>query len=222
MIYDVREGIRQIADDTDISDRYITHLININRADLIRQSLNNFQRVTPSTVTQSFCLEMEEVSALDCGITTDCETILRSKRIIPDPLELHLKTAITSIRPVNKLSKPFTFTSKERAMFTEHSPFKHTISAFVDNDNYVYITGKDLTHKLISCVSVTGIFEDPLSLNEYSTCCGCDTETTCFDIDDSEYPVPAHLITRIREAVLTTLAGSLRLPEDKINNSDEQ
>lgn len=223
IIYDIREGVRQTVDDTEISDRYILHLININRSEQIRRLLNNLQRVTPVTVTQSFCIEMEEVSANSCGIFNgECDTILRSKEKLPNPLELHTKLAITSVRPASKLSKPLIFTSRERAFFTQHSPFKNTLTSYLDTDGYLYVIGKKITHKLIDCLTVTGIFEDPLELSKFKDCCNCETSTSCFDIETMDYPVPAHLVISIRETVIRQIIGSLQIPSDTINNSDEQ
>ena len=62
LIFDVREYLKQYNNDSDLDDRYITYLYGIKRAKYLRQELNNFQRTTDITSTQTLCLKLEEVS----------------------------------------------------------------------------------------------------------------------------------------------------------------
>ena len=97
IVYDVREALKQYKDDSEIDDRYIIYLYNNKRAKYLRQDLNNFQRTVDNSIVQKLCLELEEVSINECNVDYDCGTIMRTKRPIPKPLELHLKSAITNI-----------------------------------------------------------------------------------------------------------------------------
>jgi hypothetical protein len=137
IIYDVRETLKLYTDDGEISDRYITYLYNIKRAKYLRQDLNNFQHTTDLSITQTLCLGLEVVSASQCGLNIECDTILRTKRSIPQPLELHTKVAITNIRSTNRTSIPFNFVPKEKAIFSSFSPFNKSIYAFLDNDKHI-------------------------------------------------------------------------------------
>ena len=163
----------------------------------------------------------EEVSVNECGLDYDCDTIMRSKTTIPTPLELHLKSAITEVKPTVKISKPFNFVNKERAVWSQYSPFAESIYAFLDTDKYIYLISKSETVKLIDCITVTGIFEDPLELQNYKNCCGCEDSKPCFDEDTTEYPLQSHHIDNIRNEIIQTLIGSLKLPEDKTSDSND-
>ena len=220
LIYDVREVLKQYMNDSDIDDRYILYLYGIKRAKYLRQELNNFQRTTDITITQTLCLELEEVSVLQCGIDLDCETIVRTKQPIPKPLELHLKSAITSVRPVKRISPSFNFINKEKAIFSKYSPFKNGIYAFLDNDMHIYLLSELDTIKLIDCITITGIFEDPLDLLNYLNCCGCEEPIKCFDLDESDYPLQPHYIDLIKNEIINELINKLKIPEDTENNSD--
>lgn len=222
IIYDVRESVRQYHDDTDISDRYILHLFKLKRAKYLRQDLNNFQKVADISVMQTLCLETEIVSASECGLDIECETILRTKQPLPKLLELTLKTSIISIKPNNLTSIPFNFITKEKAAFFNNAPFKNNISVFLNTDNHLYFVSNNDAVKLLDCVTVTAIFEDPLELENYTNCCGCDpVEKPCVEWLTTDYPIQVHYVDPIREEVVQLLIRSIQIPQDKSNNATD-
>lgn len=222
LIYDVRDAVRQYVDDSEITDRYIAYLYNIKRAKYLRQDLNNLQRTVDNSILQKLCLELEEVPISDCNVDYSCETIIRTKQPVPKPLELHLGSAITSVRPTIKTALSFMFTNKERAIVSEYSPFSEGVFAFLDTDNYIYLISQSDAVKLMECITVTGVFEDPLELRNYKNCCGCIDVASCYDEDTTEYPLPAHHIDPIRKEIIDTLVGTLRLPDDANNDASDE
>lgn len=220
LIYDAREALKQYTDDQEIDDRYILYLYGIKRTKYLRQDLNNFQHTTDISVTQTLCLELEVVTANQCGLDIECETILRTKRPIPQPIELHTKPAITSVKSTNRISIPFTFTTKEKAIYSKYSPFNKGIFAFLDNDNHIYLVSQLNALKMIECVTITAVFEDPLDLMDYSNCCGCEDSVPCFDLTNIDYPIQAHYIDLIKNEIVRDLIQELKIPEDKENNSN--
>lgn len=221
LIYDVRTAIKDTVDDSRFSDRYILYLYNLKRSKYLRNDANNLQKLIDNSVLQKFCMDMEKVSVNECGLDYDCGTIMRTKGTIPIPLELHLKSAITEVKPSVKITKPFNFVNKERAVWSQYSPFSDSIYAFLDTDNYIYLISKSETVKMIDCVTVTGIFEDPLELQNYKNCCGCDDVKPCFDENETEYPLQAHHIDNIRLEIIRDLIGSLNIPKDEINDAND-
>lgn len=220
IIYDIREYLKQYTNDSDLDDRYILYLYNIKRAKYLRQDLNNYQRTTDITITQTLCLELEEVNVLQCGVDLDCETIVRTKLPIPKPLELHIKSAITAVRPVKRIAPSFNFTTKEKAIYSKFSPIANGIYAFLDNDLHIYLISELDTIKLIDCITITGIFENPLELANYFNCCGCTAPAKCFNIDESDYPLQPHYIDLIKNEIINELVTKYKIPEDTENNSD--
>lgn len=221
IIYDIRTAIRDTVDDSRFSNKYIIYLYNLKRSKYLRNDANNLQKLIDNSILQKFCMEMEEVSVNECGLDYDCGTIMRSTTTIPLPLELHLKSAITEVKPSVKIAKPFNFVNKERAVWSQYSPFGDSIYAFLDTDKYIYLISKSETVKMIDCITVTGIFEDPLELQNYKNCCNCEDSKPCFDENETEYPLQSHHIDAIRGEIIQTLIGSLNIPEDKINNSSD-
>lgn len=221
IIYDIREGINQYQDDSEIDDRHIIHLFNIKRAKYLRQELNNLQRSIDISIIQTFCEELEEVSINQCNLDFVCGKILRTKRPIPQTLELHLAPAITAVKPTNITSLPFNFLPKERALYHQFSPFKNSIYSFLNDDGYIYLVSESNSLKLIECITVSGIFEDPLTLNLFNDCCGCETPQPCFNENTTNYPLQSHYIDLIKAEVIAEYIGKLKLPEDKNNNSND-
>lgn len=220
--YDIRESIKELSDDTEVDNRHIIYLLNIKRAKYLRQDLNNFQKTTDNSIQQSFCMELEEVSADECGMNLTCDKIIRTKKPLPRPIELHLKPAITKIRPTNRLAVPFNFISREKAPFLSAAPFGNSVYAFVGIDYHIYFISNSDVYKLIDCISVAGIFENPLALKAYASCCGCSVEDSpCFDEMESEYPLQPHYIDLIKNEIVRDLIGTKQMPEDKDNDSND-
>lgn len=222
LLYDIREAIHAFSDDSETDNRHLLYLYNVKRAKYLRQDLNNYQKTVDNSILQTICLGMEEVSINECSVDYSCGTILRSTQPVPRPIELHTKTAITKVKPIKRLAVPFNFISKDKATYIEEAPFPNALYAFLDNDNYIYVYSASDSYKLLECITVTGVFEDPTALSEYSDCCGCTaSESPCYSVDDSEYPLQPHYIDVIREEIIKDTLRTLQVPEDKINNSEE-
>lgn len=220
-MYDIREAVKEFTDDSEIDDRYIIYLYNIKRVKYLRQDLNNYQKTVDNSILQSFCLSLEEISANECDVNYDCKTLLRSTQRVPTPIELHTKVGITKIKPTNRLSIPFSFINKDKVVYLDGATFKSSLYAFLDVDEYIYIvSADDEAYKLLECITVTGIFEDPLELANYQNCCGC-TNTTCFDEMESDYPLQPHYIDVIRREIINDLLQIKQIKEDKDNDSND-
>lgn len=219
--YDVREGVRQYTDDSDISSRYIMYLWGIKRSKYLRNDLNNLQKTVDTSILQTLCLELEEVNVNQCGLDYDCETIMRTKKPVPKPLELHLKSAITSVKSTNRIDVPFNFVEKTRAVFSKYSPFNRAVYAFLDDDMHIYLVSESEIVRMVECITVTAIFEEPLDLKDYTNCCKCINAPTCFNEDTTEYPLQSHHIDNIREEIIKTLVRTLQIPNDNNNNAND-
>ena len=222
LIFDVREGIKAYSDDDEVSDRYIIYLYNIKRVKYLRQDLNNHQKSIDNSILQTLCLAVEEVSASECNVDYDCKKILRTTLKVPTPIDLHIKSGITKIKPTNRLAVPFSIISKEKVPMLDGATFKSSLYAFIDTDEYIYIISPDEeSYKLLECVTITGVFEDPLELGNYNDCCNCGTPTPCFDELESEYPLQPHYIDIIRAEIINDLLKVKQIREDKENDSND-
>jgi len=220
IVYDVREALKEYSDDSNIDDRYIIFLYNIKRDKYLRQDMNDYGRTIDSSVLQTFCEPLVKVSSNDCDLDTSCDFILRTKNKIPKPIDLHTKSAITTVKAVNKLGLPFTFTTKQRMPYLTGSKFSKGIYAFLDTDNYIYVISKS-NISLLECINITGVFSNPLDLENYTTCCNCEEKLKCFDEDTTDYPLPNRYIDLIRTEVINELANLDKIREDQSNDGED-
>jgi len=219
--YDILEAVKAFTDDSEIDQRYIIYLYNIKRAKYLRQDLNNYQKTVDNSIKQTLCLGMELVDMTECSVDYSCGKILRSKQPVPTPIELHSKVAITSIKPAQRISLPFNFITKDKAAYIENAPYPNAIYAFIDVDSYIYAYSKSEDYALLDCITVTGVFEDPLSLADYNNCCDCGDPIPCYDIDESSYPLQPHYVDVIRDEIIKDILRTYQIPEDKQNDATD-
>lgn len=219
--YSIREGIKAYSDDHELSNEYIIYLFNLKRSKYLKQRLDRFGRNYDNRTLQTLCVELEEVSSNICGLNLSCEKVLRTKKPLPNFLQLSNGDALQRVGPSDRLSVSFNIISKEQATLFENSYFKKNIKSFLDVDNYLYFLSTEPI--FTECVSVTGVFENPLELRDYKNCCDCDdsTDNKCFS-DEDEYPITPELIDIIRLDIIQELL-KLSNPnmEDKSNDSDD-
>jgi hypothetical protein len=165
-------------------------------------------------------MSLELVDANECDVNFDCEKILRTARVIPRPIDLHTAPAIMQVKPTTITSVPFNFVNKERIAYASSSPFQG-IYAFLDPNGYIYVYSKS-DIKILECLTVTGVFEDPMELNSYPACCGCDpSENPCFDDQTTPYPLQPHLIDLIKSEIVAELANRESIKEDTENDAED-
>ena len=222
LIYDIREATKEYMDDTEVSNRYIKYLLNIKRAKYLRQELNNAQRTTDSTTVQTLTVNLEEVDSSDCGLKGVCDKIMRSCKKLPDPLALHTKNGITRVAALDKMSKPFNFVTREKAIYAQDAPFPNSIYSFLHDDGYLYVISQNASLVFLECISVTGIWEDPSDLARFDVCCSCKENTEACFTEESEYPIQPHLVDSIRKEVIAEIIQMKQIPEDKINDGEDQ
>lgn len=222
LIYDVREALKEYSDDSELSDSYILYLYDIKRAKYLRQDINNSQRTIDISVVQTLCLELEEVNVNECGVDLGCETIIRTKRAIPTPLQLHTKSAVTRVAPADRVSRPFNLITRDKAVYASGAPFPNAVYAFLHNDDRIYLKSEGNALTFLECINVTGVFENPLDLIEYQNCCSCETAASCFDIETTDYPIQPHYIDVIKSEIVSELAKLKVLKEDKTNDAVDE
>jgi len=219
LIYSVKELLKEHTDDSLISSSHILHLFNAQRAMFLRQLYSRRSKAFDVSAIQSFCMEMELVDRGLCGITTDCH-VLRSKKKLPQPLDVRNRSTISYIGPAMVGAKPFDKVKAKDINACMADKYA-TITAFIQDD-YIYVTGTAPSVKLLECIRVEGIFDNPADLENYGTCKTCNTsqESHCFTLE-STYPVPGHLVAPMTKEVLKSfiLTEKLEKNRDTENNS---
>ncbi len=219
LVYDLLEIIRpNLSDDDSFDKRQIAFWIKNQRALWLRNELNKNRTVDPNIVQDLGCIELELADKADCCELSDGCKILRTNVEIPNTIELHNKTGITRVAPIDKLSVPFSFVSYERAIWSGNGKYnKNHVFAFILN-NRIYVISKDQQiAKYMTHINVRGIFEDPEQAARFKHCSG----EPCYSTN-SNYPVNSWMIDYMKDAIIKlNFATALKVPTDNSNNAKD-
>jgi len=219
-VYSIREKLRQYSDDSDVDDREIIFELNNQRALYMRNQYNQKYRSVDPDVMQTVCMELEVADSSDCGCYDTGCYIVRTKKELPNPIELHSAPLIYRVAPIGKTTQPYNLVSHLRAINAGQSKFnKNVVYAFYYTDGKIYLKSRNPLHKLLKAISVTAVFENPQKLANFNTC--TEDPVVCYDPLVDEYPIKAHALVYITEPVIKMLAFKLGVPEDKYNNADD-
>ena len=199
-------------DNEHISNKQIAYWIDNTRSELIRNSLNKGQSLNPDIVQTISCLEVQLIDASECPCEVQGCTILRSKLQLPTSIEVNQQNLITQISSTLLPSKPFSIIPFARAGYANHGRFsKLGTKAFIHN-RYVYL----ITDTMYDKITVSGVFQYPEELNNYSDCAG----NACYT-DDSYYPISNHMIETLKKMIIdTNIKLFLSTQEDPINDAN--
>lgn len=226
LVYDIREKLSQYHDDSSLSDEHIIFNINNIRSVILKSQMNSFNQVISPIVQQSLCLELESVSPYDCEINYGCERIIRTVQPIPTPIKHYLGLALTSVRTVDRLSIPMIKIDSNAAsyIYSSRGKTKGSIYYFIGTDMRLYIVSKNEMINLLECITVTGIFSNPLELENYKKCCDCDDveDEKCYDYLDSEYPMDMSHADDLTSLVIEKLLIKMQTPKDTVNDAKDE
>tara|TARA_R110001599_G_scaffold136553_3_gene315007 strand:- start:1305 stop:2015 length:711 start_codon:yes stop_codon:yes gene_type:complete len=219
LTYDLLELIRgNITDDDELDLRQIEYWIHNQRALWLKNEMNRFRSIDDDLVQDLGCAELELADASSCAVFPVGCSILRTKNIIPDTIDLHHKSAITRVGPVNRTQKPFSFIPYNRAVFSGNGRLsKETVYAFLLNDRmYLKFNENNELAKLLTEVNIRGVFEDPTQVAAFNNSDG----TPCYS-KDIKYPISRSMINYMKaEIIKSDLRFKLMAPSDTVNDGD--
>jgi hypothetical protein len=219
LTYDLLELIRgNITDDDELDLRQIEYWIHNQRALWLKNEMNRFRSIDDDLVQDLGCVELELADASSCtDFPVGC-SILRTKKTIPDTIDLHHTSAITRVGPVNRTQRPFSFVPYNRAIFSGNGRLSQsTVYAFLLNDriHLKFNTDNELA-KLLTHVNIRGVFEDPTEVAAFTD----ENGNVCYS-KDSKYPVSRSMVNYMKaEIVKSDLRFKLMAPSDSVNDGD--
>lgn len=220
LAYDLLERVRaELSDDEYIDKRQLKFWIHNQRALWLRNELNRNRTIDSNIIQDLGCVELEVVDASACSdIPVGC-SVLRTIKDIPNAIELHNKTLITRIGPLDQSIPDFTFTSHERAIFSGNGKYnvKHIYAYLLNNKMYLKFDEKcNLEAKMLTHVNIRGVFEDPTEVATFTD----PTGASCYS-DDGEYPLNRWMYNYIKDAIVKAdLSNMIMLPTDSTNNAN--
>lgn len=216
LIYNVREILKLDTDDVQITDDYISHLIDIKRVKVLQQRLAKTPWRAPIEFKQELCLELEVTDSVD-GMSC-MGNILRTKEVLPNLIRFKGSNHGITIRTGDRTHVMIDIVSLDRLPFIGFSQFtQNIVYAAFDYDNRVYLLGGSDKHKLLKNIRVGGIYENV----EIAGNLECNVDSTC-EIWEREYPLEVSMIDDVVKMVVQDLGRSLQVPEDNANDSRDK
>lgn len=194
-----------------ISNEQILYWIEQTRAMLIAQSLNKHDDINDTWIQYINCLQLEQVdSSLCCDAPSDC-IVLRSTKKLPTTIDTWKDNWIISVTTIDGSSIPKSNPIKQK--YQQFNKYIKNNRAWYIKDNYLYI----INDKFLETVSITGLFETPSELSEFTDCSG----NQCFSYDGN-YPVSVSMASIITDIVIKTKVNPflLTFPQDNSNNAN--
>lgn len=203
---------------TRLRNRHIYNKLLTVRAKLISQEIKKKQRLSQLNYQTLTCVELIEVPSHMCPCIppVGCN-IIRSKYKLPkflSGLNGHIIQSVTTIDNSVKLDE----IQMNAVKHLKGNKYTNKKNNFFIHDGYLYLT--EFTKMRL--VNITGLFEDPVSLNNFQTACGGNNNNGCKDYMNMEFPIDFDLIDTLIEMSLQELIQIFSQNiEDLTNNSTD-
>ena len=206
ILYDIKESIRAYNKDAKITNAYIQHLVNVVRAEYIRQHQRRNPGEDKVAFTQTLFLEMETVDRSYLpNIPTDL-TLRRTVKPLPTIIGKNILKNV-EIRSVDRISQEIEYMDKVRAI---HGASEYFIFAFLDDDKHIYLINKDDNiHKFIKKIAATVILFDPETIIEINE----------LDSPLTEYPISPDMWARAKKEVLPQVLATMQIQIDTVDDN---
>ena len=216
LIFTIYELLKVSSDDTDLSEEFVSSLVDSTRAKLIKQTYGNKEWNIPIEVTQELCFQLENVASVNGA--TCFGTILRSTAVIPKGLSVKgANGALLSVRTYDKKQLHLNIVPVERLPFIGVNPYTSgMLYAAIDSDRKIYVVSGQRAHAMMKFVKVKGIYENP----DEAFALQCDDAEVC-ESWDKEYPCELAMQDDIVAIIVNQLAARFGFPEDNTNNAED-
>jgi hypothetical protein len=184
----------------------------------MRNEYNRNRSIDPYVLQDLSCLELELVNPIDCCIDVPSECkVLRTKKVIPNTIELYFTKGIATIGSPDILKPRFVLIDYSRAPYIGNGrTTQKAVYAFMYNQ-YLYVVSKDASVSLLKYITVRGIFEDPTELTDYVNCVD---GKPCYKSSDP-YPINMWMWEYIKPQVLQQLMQKGAMPLDNNNDAND-
>ena len=213
IIYDIREVLSQMSDDSDISNEYLAYQVNIARALLLEQKFSNRQYAIPQKIRQTFKMDLElaEGNELVSGIST----VLRTKDPIQYPLEPYNFKSNMRINSGSYDDSYFTLIDPSRFPYVGNNKWlQNQIYYTIGTDFRLYFTSSNPAFKTMEQIKLSMVCTNPEEAYPYTLYYDSNV-----DFEHSEYPFEENMITLLTDMIIKKLVVNLQSPEDKSNDS---
>lgn len=216
-VYSVLDQLKNLSDDTIITEEHVIFLMKKYRAFLIKKEQEKNRGVQDAASefeTQQICLDLEKIPALD-GEPCTGGYYLRTTKPIPKILEGYQPRAY----PIDYYQgNHITFVSKDRMKYVGSNPYlQNIIYCSISPNLHLYLYSSNPQFLYLKKLRMVALFEDFEEANELS----CDDTPVPCDILDMEVPMREHLVPTMLELIVKELSGAVYRPRDEHNSADD-
>lgn len=213
IIYDIKEKLGITTDDDNFTNEYLSHLIDVKRMLLIKQTFSTVTKVIPVACLSEICLDLEVVDKV-VGSPLFGHT-LRTKQIIPTVINISGREDLISVRSIDNFTTGFNSVAIERFPYLGHNKYlSNQIYTAINTDGRIYFYSKRNQFMMMSKVIARGVFESPAAANLMSCNSVCDEL-------NNEYPLEGYMIEDIVRLIIKDLMLSLQIPNDDKNDATD-
>lgn len=206
-----------VPDDSKFDDRQLIYWVNTQRALWLTNEYNKKREIRGNETQTLKDVSMSIVDANEVTTTLSGTKILKSDKEIPRTLNGQYRDMLLNITPLDFTHIPFNFIGVHQVPYCDEGILNSNMLYFFKHNEYLYCKFGKMTKKLpiLKKVSVTGVFEDPLQVDEFNET--YDNIVTGID----NYPISAKFLDYIKaEIIKLDVSTFLQMPID-MNNNDE-
>lgn len=161
LIYTIYERLNIQNDDTDLTEEFVSSLIDSTRAKLIKQSYSANIWNIPIAIKQELCIDLSPVPSIKGE--TCFGKILASDVAIPIGIGLKGNDgSVLTIKLYDRKELRINMIPIERMPLVGSDPFTGgMIFGALDVDRKLYFTSKTKTHLMLDGIKVEGVYEKP-------------------------------------------------------------
>ena len=216
VIYSLKEEFNQYSDDNFFSDEFIAFQIGQIRNDFILRHYNNPTTPLQDSLFSKVCMNLVGYEE-QC---TESVNILVTDRPLPKLLNLSDKASIKNLSLGGIRLKYINYLNFERVPYFEIGKFsKSQLYYSIDGSGRLILLNSDrqLLNDTIELSILTSNPEEAYNLR-----CTKGEESDCLDFYDFEYPIDGTTYNVILQTLRQQLLTKFRVPQDKINDSDDE
>jgi hypothetical protein len=221
-IYDIKGLLRNhnLVDEDLLTDRMVEFWIVAQRYMWTKRRDRAFID-SDHSLTQTIITDVISIDrSFNPSIISARYKTLRSKTMIPKPINFESWDGIINTGPVDIVSKRFNHTSYQEAVSSGNGRFNRNEIYTYYLSGYLYFISQthDEYWKLLSKAAITGIWEDPREVGNFNHVDG----TPCWT-PDMDYPLSLELWNFMKEEIRRGNVEELvKIPVDKSNDDNSE
>lgn len=214
LVYLVSDELKTTSDDSHFTNDHILFLLSKYRSFVLKQRYSDIKKQIPESNYQTLCLDLIEVPAIS---GEPCEGGSYLKSIIKLPYTM--KIGNPRVYPMDYYQGEISYVSRDRMRYIGYNKYmQNIIYCSIAPDGYLYFKSWNPQFLYLEKVKFTAVFEDVIEASNNE----CSSGDNPCDIMDKTFPIEDALIPVVIELVVKELRSAEYLPEDKVNNADDQ